>query len=267
MAKTTTRVNSYDAELAAIAARSKKIEDQLSGGQELKINNGRLYFMGAEVPGGKLECIILHNIPVNLYYDPRVKYDAKNPVPPICYALGTDLDDPLGTMCPHEKSSDPQHHACKGCPMNEFGTANTGRGKACQNTRRVAVLPLDVLDDPSTIAGASVAYLKVSATNGKGLSGFVKQVEEVYKKPTFAVVAKITVTPDPDTQHHISFEFVEEIKDTKAIQALLAKYKTELEAIAWTYQERAEEAPAKGRGARQTPKGSKYAPAPVKKRG
>lgn len=138
-----------------------------SGGQMIGTKGGRLSFGGAEVPGNKMNVVIIDHVLENHLYAGR--FDPDTPQSPICFAFCTTEDD----MAPHENSVEPQHDTCKGCPMNEWGSADTGSGKACKNVRRLGLITEDQLDD---VSSAQTAYIKVPVTSVKGWAGYVRQL-------------------------------------------------------------------------------------------
>jgi len=96
--------------------------------------------------GSEIEFIVIDFLSANRYY--TAAYDPNNLAPPVCFAFGKNLAD----MVPSEASPERQHENCKLCPWNQFGSR--GAGKACKNTRELAVLlvgdpeDLDVANDP-----------------------------------------------------------------------------------------------------------------------
>lgn len=98
---------------------------------------------------GPLRAVILDFINFNAYY--KKAYDPQNPVGPDCFALHKTISE----MSPknHDGVPEPQSEDCATCPMNQFGSASTGKGKACRNKIRLAVVPVDANDDtePMTI--------------------------------------------------------------------------------------------------------------------
>jgi hypothetical protein len=96
---------------------------------------------------GPMRAVILDHINFNAYY--KKAYDPQNPAPPDCFALHKQLPE----MAPHEESAEPQNADCATCPMNQFGSASTGKGKACRNKVRLAVAPANAEpdDEPMTI--------------------------------------------------------------------------------------------------------------------
>ena len=65
---------------------------------------------------------------------------------------------------PDPSSTNKQAKTCAACPHNAFGSASTGRGKACPDTKRMAVAQIDRLDDP--------ILLRVPPTSIKNLGNY-----------------------------------------------------------------------------------------------
>lgn len=73
----------------------------------------------------ELEAIIIDHYPVNAYYE--TKYEGQNN-PPSC----SSSDGKTGTGNPSG--------SCKSCPLNSYGSAEDGIGKACKNLHRLYIL-------------------------------------------------------------------------------------------------------------------------------
>jgi len=251
------QLNKYDEELAAFAAQYATMEDGSTGSlQFVSTKGGRLSFNGGEIPEGRMNIVVLDHVLENQFYVDA--FDANNPASPVCFAFGTNDKD----MQPHEKSSDPQgsdEGMCHGCPMNEFGSAERGKGKACKNIRRLALITEGDLDD---IENATVAYLKVPVMSVKNWAGYVQQLGNVLKVPPFAVITEVSVVPDPKSQFRLQFKMVEQITDKAQVKALIGKREAIQQELRTPYQafEAAEEAPAP-RAAAKKPAGR---PAPRK---
>ncbi len=76
----------------------------------------------------EIEGVIVHHHPINAYW--AEEYTGGNE-PPDC----ASMDGKVGTGSPGGN--------CKTCPMNEWGSGSDGKGKACQNRRRVYILRKD----------------------------------------------------------------------------------------------------------------------------
>lgn len=249
---TGTAVAKWDEELASLAQRAKGLEDSVSGGNFISTKGGRLQYQGAEIPGNTMNVIIVEHILENHMYEGR--FDPDTPQSPICFAFGEDEDE----MSPHEKAESPQHETCKGCPFNEFGTADTGKGKACKNIRRLALIPEDGMED---IEAAELAMIKVPVTSVKGWAGYVRQLADSMGRPPLGVITELSLVPDPKSQFKMQFKCVEKIEDGDVIQALIAKREQANTDLRIPYAPAPEEEvpPARGRGGL---KGQKPKPQP-----
>lgn len=82
---------------------------------------------GEEEPMKKLKGVVLKARPSNIYFEEDYNGEA---VPPTCYSdngnIGTDNDG--------------VQHDCKTCQFNQFGSANNGKGKACQNRTNLYIV-------------------------------------------------------------------------------------------------------------------------------
>lgn len=221
----------WDEQMAAYAERFAKQEAAVGLGQFISIRNAKMSFNGNEVPGNKLSVIVLDSVLENAMYVGQ--FDPSTPQSPICYAFGrTDAE-----MKPHEKAPQPQSPTCSTCEHNVFGTSDRGKGKACGNVRRLALIPASDLEQAQDIEEAKLAYLKVPVTSVKAWAGYVQQLSNTLKRPPFAVVTEISVQPDNKTQLKVQFRMVESITEAKLFKALLAKHEEAEKAIIFPYPE------------------------------
>jgi hypothetical protein len=219
----------YDAKWAEMAQRSAS-EEQLTGGTFLSIKGGVLKFGDELLPGNQACVIILDSVFENTYYGAR--YTEGNRLPPICYAFGRGGDE----MAPHTSmQSDlsyfkPQSADCANCAHNEWGSNDTGRGKACQNRRRLALLPagyyspkrgsrdfdLEIFDDPAHFKSADIAFFKVPVTSTKDWAKYVNQVAQQMQRPPMGVITRLSVEPHDKHQVSVHFEPLEPLPDALA---------------------------------------------------
>lgn len=211
----TASVNKWDAELAALAAQSAATEDSaIQGGNFLSTRNNKLSYQGAEVPGNKLNIIVLDAIMENVYY--KGNYDPASPCPPNCFAFARSA----GELAPHESVQHPEHESCAGCPQVQWGTARIGKGKACKEIRRVAMLTEGDLEDIET---AEVAFLKLNIGSVKGFAGYVKNLADVLHKPPLAFITELKLIDDDKFKFQLVFTKVSPITDGKVLSQLMAK--------------------------------------------
>lgn len=138
-----------------------------------------------EVPGlgqaeAPMDVVIIDFISQNTFY--QGKFNANKIVPPDCFAINKVINQ----MSPSKNSPDVQGEACNGCPMNEWGS--DGDGKACKNTRVLAVMPPEDAD-------GDIMMLRVSPTGLKSFDSYVAGVSKMFGQPPIGVVTEISIVP------------------------------------------------------------------------
>lgn len=202
-------------EMAKAAAKTIKQEESVATGNRISTRGGKLTYHGTQLKDNKMHCIVLASLIENAYYPGR--FDPDNPQSPVCFAFSVDGED----MEPHEKSHDKQSDGCADCPHNEWGSSDTGRGKACKNVRRLALLAFDNGDAASIEAG-DIAILSVSVTSVKNWSGYAKQLAMSGMAP-WGVQTLVTLDRDESsTYSKLHFESEGKIND-KLYPAILKK--------------------------------------------
>ena len=192
------------------------------GGSSLSVSFGRgsITIGDAKVPGGRLECVILGSCALNRFY--KKDWDPNDKQPPDCYAFALVSDDP--EMRPHPQASDKQSEDCASCPQNVFGSAKTGRGKACANTIRLGLITAKDAEDADSAAAAELATAGVSPTNRAHYAAYAKALLEDHGRPPWSVVTEISSYDDPKTQIRLEFKMVETIDDDDVLKALEKRF-------------------------------------------
>lgn len=262
MARATTKkpgtaVANWDEELAKQAEVAAAVEANSGGGQFFSVKGGILQFDGAPLPGNQAAVVIVDSIIEYTYYEGD--YDPDNPQSPAAYAFGRDEE----TIRWHENSI-PEYagELCKDSDINQWGSAEKGRGKACKNSRRLALIPagsynakgdLEMFDDDEEhFRKTPIAFMKLPVTSVKGYSTFVKQVSGALRRPPHGVFTRISVVPDPKTQFKVLFEVLDKIPN-ELMGAVMQRH-TEAQSIIEFPYAPIEEAPAKpARGGRAAP--------------
>ncbi len=132
---------------------------------------------GEEDPASSIEVVIVRANPnrSKVYY--ATGYQEGEALKPTCYSnSGVE---------PEADSQEPQAKKCAVCVHNQWGsrvTDNGGKGKACSDSRRLAVATLDAPADPM--------LLRVPAASMRALEEFGKQLA-ARGVPAQAVVTKI----------------------------------------------------------------------------
>lgn len=208
-------------------------EQSVSSGAFISTRHGDLSFGGNPFKNNEIKAVIVDAILENNYYVGA--FDSENPSSPDCYAFGRDEK----TMGPHPDAPAPQSDKCHDCKWNEFGTADTGKGKACKNTRRIALVPAMPLTEDG-LRKDEIAFLKPPVTSVKAYATYVKMLGKVRGLHTAGVVTKITSAKDPKTQFKLSFE-VEEDLDPAMINMALDRADAIADEIAFPYPKKNEE--------------------------
>lgn len=155
------------------------------GGDQIFVTQNKTFKLpdGTET-GGPIEVVIVDYVTLRAYYDRA--FDQKNPCPPACAALSRNVNG----MVPFKESPDKQSQQCSGCPMNEWESADSGKGKACKEHRVLAVIPGDA--DATT----ELSILRISPTALKAFDAYVRTLSSATQKAPFQVVTKISFDPN-----------------------------------------------------------------------
>ena len=246
-----TAIVPWDQKFASAAREAKAQVKNVGSGVNVRFGRGSITVGGVDVPGGKLPCVIVGSCALNAWYEGL--YDPNDIQPPVCYAFAEVVGDE--EMAPHEKAAKPQNDLCATCEKNQFGTAETGRGKACGNNVRLGLLTAKDVADADLIPTAELVTAKVSTTNVKNFAGYVKMLADEYNRPPWAVVTEISSHDDKNTQIRLEFKMVELIDDDDTLAALEKRTEPVQEVLQTPF------APAAERPAKQSNvgRGSKFA--------
>lgn len=243
----------YDQQWADQAARYAA-QEKLVGGTFISARGGTLAVGEEVMPGNQMAVVVLDVVMENTFYD--AKFDPDNRQPPLCYAFGRAATE----MAPHESMQiDPEYFvpqatACQECPHNAWGSADKGRGKACQNRRRLALIPagyyearrgskdmdLKLFSDLKHFESADIAYLKLSVTSVTPWSKYVNLIAANFSRPPHGIITRIALEPDAKTQFKFTFEMIEEVPDELA-RAVMARHDQAEQQVIQGYQEPAEQ--------------------------
>lgn len=249
--KQSTEIARWDDELAKQAEIAAGMEASAGGGQFFSTRGGQLSWQDAPLPGNEMAVVILDHIFETVYYEGR--YDSDAPQSPTAFAFGRVQDE----LRWHE-NSDPEFagELCSESEVCEWGSADTGRGKAARETRRLAMIPagqfnrngdFELFDDPDHYATTTVGFMKLPVTSVKGFANFVKQVAGALKRPPFGIIARVAVVPDAKTQFKVTFEVISKVPD-ELMGAIMTRREEVVEIIDFPYQRDEEEKPKPGRG-------------------
>lgn len=234
---------------AAMEKDAKVATDMVAssaGGQFISTKSGQLTMGGNPFPNNEMVVVILDSVRENVYYEGR--YDPNNVQAPTCYAFNRKEED----LSPHEKVADPQNKTCKGCEHNEYGTSDTGKGKACGNVVRLALVSAGDVDPksgeftpyeaPAALENQAIAFMKVSVTSVKAFATYVTRIAGTLNRPPYGVYTKISVVPDDNNQHKILFEAAgQEPISNDLMDVVYARHQEAEAAIDFPYSVRDEE--------------------------
>lgn len=161
--KTANAVVSYREQLRQeLATLNKRVAPPSGNKISLK---GKTFTLpdGTSSPG-PLAAIVLDWRTARVYYSKP--FNAKEITAPDCWAQGSDVDG----LAPPDSVKAKQNDVCAGCPKNEWGSAPTGKGKACKDTRKLAVVPAGATDETEPMT------LLVSPTGVKHFDNYVNQL-------------------------------------------------------------------------------------------
>lgn len=253
----------YD-ELYARRAQQATQGEQLRAGTFLSTRGGILSLGEEQMPGNQVCVIILDWVRENTLYAERFNPDS--PMPPICYAFarGPAEEEEMGphpSMQADLKYFEPQAVECKTCLHNQWGSADKGRGKACQNRRRLTMIPagiftpkrgsrdmdLDIFDDPKHFETADPAFMKLPVTSVENWGKFVNQVGQMLNRSPDGVITRIFVEPHPKYQYVVNFELLEKVPD-ELVQIVMRRADLAQQANIEGYMPPREEAAAPAQG-------------------
>lgn len=153
-----------------------------AGGSAIRVSQDKKFILpDGTTSEGPLDLVIVEFMSRNTFYEGA--YDPKNISPPACFAIGPNPKK----LVPSDNSPAKQSDECSGCPMNQFGS--DGDGKACKNTRMLAVLPPDADED------TPIWTLSVSPSAIKAFDGYVNTIAAKFNVPPVGVITTVEFDP------------------------------------------------------------------------
>ena len=233
------------------------MEESAGGGQFFSTKGGQLSWQDSPLPDNEMAVIILDHIFETVYYEGR--YDPDTPQSPVAFAFGREQDE----LRWHE-NSDPEFagELCSESEVCEWGSADTGKGKAARETRRLAMIPagqfnrngdFEMFDEPDHYRTTTAGFMKLPVTSVKGFANFVKQVAGALKRPPFGIIARVAVVTDAKTQFKVTFEPLDKVPD-ELMGIIMERREEVMEIIDFPYQRDEEDEP-KSRPKKSTRRG------------
>jgi hypothetical protein len=231
-----TAVISMDDNLRHQIANQQKMLSKISTNAKfISFKGGQISIDNKLVPGAKTEVIVLAFMGERTYYPGAFDPDTKQA--PICYSYFDAAEDQ--PQLPHKEAAEKQAVSCDECQWNKFNTATVGKGKACRESIRLALMPA-VKD----LSKGQVWHARVPITSVPAFKTFAGDVLGA-GKPVWAVVVELSVIPDAKTFFKIQWDIKRGITQAEA-EVVMVKAVAASAEIAFTYPSpEAEEAPAK----------------------
>ena len=176
----------YEEQLAKEAAEiAKRIAAPT--GDRIRFNANRAFITPDGMEGETLEVVIVDFVSSNLFYDGP--FDRDNPQPPGCFAIGPEPS----LLVPSPSSPNKQAETCATCPNNQFGSSTNGRGKACKNTRLLALMPVTALDKNDE--EAPIWIMSVPPTSLKAYDSYVHSLASKHRTVPIGVITEVSLDP------------------------------------------------------------------------
>lgn len=248
-----TAIIPWEQEMANRAKKAAKHEVPFSSFKKISTQGGILKVDDEAIPDNNLRVVVIGALHENQYYSQP--FDPRNPTVPDCYAFNQPEDEdnkPEDTMFAHAEAENPQGqeepgtdgangNPCSTCWANVMGSADVGRGKACKNIRRLALVTEDALESAEALANAEVRMLNVPVMSTRNWAKFVNKVADDMSRDYSGVVATLAVVPDPKSQFVLTFEFEELINfDQELWTAMEAKRAEAMAALNSAYPKQAD---------------------------
>ena len=219
--------------LAQMAGVFKEKEKGTATLPSISAKSGMLSVNETPFAENSVICVILNTAFVNAWYEEAYDPDVRSA--PTCYAL----DEFEEGLAPHPDVLNSQSENCESCPKNQWGSADKGKGKACSNRRRLAIMEVGRVERDRSVTtvpdnelkNGSLMSLSLPATSIKPFAAYVKALA-AQKLPPCAVVTKISTAPAKPfvftfaEVKRIPFEHLGEIMDLSGtvLEELLRPY-------------------------------------------
>jgi len=186
----------------------------------ISIKGGQMQANGEPVTGNTVNVIVLAHVFENAYFSKP--YNPKELRNPDCFALGANKDE----LVPDPIVPEPIGDACAKCDYLQWGSdPKGGRGKACKEVVRLALLPVQNVTDPQAVASSEIAVLKVPVTSVKNWGNYLQRLSALNGRPSWAVLTEIKVVPDAKTQFKVLFDWKADVVSDDILTALSQRTK------------------------------------------
>jgi hypothetical protein len=177
---------------------------------------GKKFKYKDEILGRTAELVVVDFIRVNAFYDEPFHEDEI--ALPACMALSVTGED----MAPLPSCPRKQNETCDGCEQNAWGSADVGRGKACAEQYKLAVLAVNPANKSEDYSNCPMAMITCPPTSKKNFGSYVRAVEDKTGRPPLAFLTEFGF--DDDYDHPVlTFEVAKPFKDAKTLSEILSR--------------------------------------------
>lgn len=196
-----TEVTNWEDQLAEEAREVAKTERPSIN--KIKFTSGIMSYMDTALKDNTLDCIIVACVWENVWYPD--KWKANEVKPPGCFALGIPEGGEEPVMIAHDVVINSPGPVCKDCPKFEWASdPEGGRGKACKERRRLAVIPAPAnLED---ITSSDMAVMSIPVLSVKNWANYVNKLSAASQRPPWGVLTRVSLVPDAKSQFRVKFE-------------------------------------------------------------
>ena len=217
----------YKTMATAYASTEQRVSSTVS------IKNGIMMVGDQPIPGNQFAAVILDAVRLNTFY--ASTYNPNDASPPTCYAIGRDDAEmrPHPDMAKDVNHFRPQAQFCNGCPHNEFGSGQNGKGKACGNRRRLimllagtyqnvgGIMQLQPMTDPAHYKTTGFLQMTLPPTTLKAWGEYVRGSSAQYQRPFFGLVTRVYVYAHPTHgKEAVGFEPLAQVPDQWAMEVI-----------------------------------------------
>lgn len=184
---------------ADLAERAKTLQQQLGNSESRRITvskDGTLQGPGELSLGDEQRIIVVDFATANRYYDRP--FDPANTQPPACMAIG----DIIADMVPEDGVPAKQSDLCRTCWANEWESDARQKGKACKNSRDLAVVLADELEDPDVEPELYVVSCSPKAI--KSFDAAARKAHQLFGGPPIKAIMTMKVVPH-ENYHLLNF--------------------------------------------------------------
>lgn len=189
-------------------------------GKQITFKSKQFKFDGDKI-GDTMDVVLLDYVFVNQYFS--TDYDPDNITPADCFALADEEMElkPLAEVLHRQVDTD--EDMCTDCWANQWGSADRGDGKACQNRRRVAVISAELFNEKDwaeTLDADNVGYISLGGTTLKAWRTYTNKVGKKLGLAPFQVVTQLGFDDEEDFDK-LTFTTLSVIEESEQLEKLL----------------------------------------------